>query len=59
MQSFITRMENVANRLSQINKALKTNQRSRQSLVDGEKSILEWLFGVSTQKDLEELNGQI
>ncbi|KAK4006495.1 hypothetical protein OUZ56_011649 [Daphnia magna] len=52
-------MENAADRLTNIKKALNTNQRNRRSLVDGGGTILKWLFGVSTQKDLEELNNQI
>ena len=59
MQSFLKGMENAADRLSNIKKALNTNQRNRRSLVDGGGTILKWLFGVSTQKDLEELNNQI
>lgn len=40
-------------------KTLNKNQRSRRSLVDGGGTTLKWRFGVLTQKDLEELNGQV
>ncbi|KAK4003994.1 hypothetical protein OUZ56_005738 [Daphnia magna] len=56
MQFFLKVMENAADRLSNIKKALNTNQRNRRSLVDGGGLILKWLFEVSTQKDLEEFS---
>ncbi|KZR97175.1 Uncharacterized protein APZ42_008103, partial [Daphnia magna] len=59
MQSFLKGMENAEDRLTNIKKALNTNQRNRRRLVDGGGTILKWLFGVSTQKNLEELNNQI
>ena len=59
MKIFLREIGNAADQLTNIKGALNTNQRNRRSLIDGGGSVLKWLFGVSTQTDLEELNSQI
>ncbi|KAK4024598.1 hypothetical protein OUZ56_010021 [Daphnia magna] len=59
LRSFSKELESVAEQFTTVKEALNTNQRNRRSLIDGGGSALKWLFGVSTQQDLEELNSQV
>lgn len=49
-------LESTTKKFPTVKEALNTNPRNRRSLIDGRGSALKWLFGVSTQQDLEELN---
>ncbi|KZS19991.1 Uncharacterized protein APZ42_013436 [Daphnia magna] len=58
LRSFSKELESVTEHFTTVKEALNTNPRNRRSLIDGGGSALKWLFGVSTQQDLEELNSQ-
>ncbi|KZR95752.1 Uncharacterized protein APZ42_010300, partial [Daphnia magna] len=59
LRSFSKELESVTKQFATVKEALNTNPRNRRSLIDGGGSALKWLFGVSTQQDLEELNSQV
>ncbi|KAI9565304.1 hypothetical protein GHT06_009092 [Daphnia sinensis] len=59
LRSFTKDLESVTEQFTTVKKALNTSPRNRRSLIDGGGSALKWLFSVSTQQDLEELNGQV
>ncbi|KZR96212.1 Uncharacterized protein APZ42_009582, partial [Daphnia magna] len=59
LRGFLKELESVTEQFTTVKEALNTNPRNRRSLIDGGGSALKWLFGVSTQQDLEELNSQV
>ncbi|KAI9552646.1 pol polyprotein [Daphnia sinensis] len=52
-RTFMKDLESVNEQFTTVKEALNTNPRNRRSLIDGGGSALKWLFGVSTQQDLE------